>query len=92
MLGVLDRERMELEDVAEDLEVVGVRLVEVEPEELAAGEQLSTVSRLKCTSPLPSSWTTWQTEGPVRSAVAAGGPPGALSAIASSAGDSSPTP
>ena len=40
VLGVLDRERVELEDVAEDLEVVAVGLVEVEPEELPAREQL----------------------------------------------------
>ena len=40
VLGVLDRERVELEDVAEDLEVARVGLVEVEPEEAAVGEQL----------------------------------------------------
>ncbi len=40
MLGVLDRERMELEDVAQDLEVAGLGPVEVEPEELPAREQL----------------------------------------------------
>ena len=39
LLGVLDRERVELEDVAQDLEVAGLRFVEVEPEELAAREQ-----------------------------------------------------
>ena len=38
--GVLDGERVELEDVAEDLEVVAVGLVEVEPEELPGGEKL----------------------------------------------------
>ena len=40
MLGVLDRERVELEDVAQDREVVVAGLVEVEPEEAAVGEQL----------------------------------------------------
>ena len=40
VLGVLDRERMELEELAEDREVVGGRTVEVEPEEAAAREQL----------------------------------------------------
>ena len=40
LLGVLDRERVELEDVAEDLEVLVVRAVEVEPEEPLAGKQL----------------------------------------------------
>jgi hypothetical protein len=39
VLGVLDRERVELEDVAEDREVRVVGLVEVEPEEPAVGEQ-----------------------------------------------------
>ena len=36
---VLDRERMKLEDVAEDLEVARVRLVQVKPEELPRGQQ-----------------------------------------------------
>src|SRR5207237_10352999 len=40
LLGVLDGERMEGEDLAEEHEVVGVRAVEVEPEELALGQQL----------------------------------------------------
>ena len=40
LLGVLDGERVELEDVAEDLEVVRVGLVEIEPEERVAGKQL----------------------------------------------------
>ena len=40
MLRVLDRERMELEDVAENLEVLSVGLVEVEPEEAALGNEL----------------------------------------------------
>lgn len=39
MLGVLDRERMELEDVTEDLEVVAVGLVEIKPEKTPAREQ-----------------------------------------------------
>ena len=39
LLGVLDGQRVELEDVAEDLEVLVVRLVEVEPEELVVCEQ-----------------------------------------------------
>jgi hypothetical protein len=38
--GVLDGERVELEDVAEDCVVVLVWLVEVEPEEPVAGEEL----------------------------------------------------
>jgi hypothetical protein len=38
VLGVLDRERVEPEDLAQDLEVVRVRLVEVEPEEASASE------------------------------------------------------
>ena len=40
VLRVLDRQRVEPEDVAEDLEVARLRLVEVEPEEAAAREQL----------------------------------------------------
>jgi hypothetical protein len=40
LLGVLDRERMELEDVPQDLEVVRVGLVEVEPEETTLREEL----------------------------------------------------
>ena len=40
MLGVLDRERVKLEDIAEDIEVVGVGLVEIEPEELPARLEL----------------------------------------------------
>ena len=39
VLGVLDRERVELEDVAEDREVARVGAIEVEPEELPAREQ-----------------------------------------------------
>jgi hypothetical protein len=39
VLGVLDGERVELEVVAQDLEVCGVRPVEVEPEELPARKQ-----------------------------------------------------
>ena len=40
LLRVLDGERVELEDVPEDLEIVCSRLVEVEPEELVAGQEL----------------------------------------------------
>ena len=40
LLGVLDGKRVKLEDVAEDLVVVGVGLVDVEPEEGVAGEEL----------------------------------------------------
>ena len=39
ILGVFDRERMKLEHIAEDLKVLPGRLVEVEPEKAAAGEQ-----------------------------------------------------
>ena len=39
VLRVLDRERMELEDVSQDLEVVGLGLIKVEPEEAAGREQ-----------------------------------------------------
>ena len=39
VLGVFDRERMKLEHVAEDLKVVLARLIEIEPEEVAAREQ-----------------------------------------------------
>jgi hypothetical protein len=38
VLGVLDRQRMELEDVAQDLEISGLRPVEVKPEELSGRE------------------------------------------------------
>ena len=38
VLGVLDRERMELEDISQDLEVVGLGLMKVEPEEAAGRE------------------------------------------------------
>ena len=48
VLGVLDGERVELEDVAEDLEVVAVGPVEVEPEEPPLASSFSTFSRLKC--------------------------------------------
>jgi hypothetical protein len=40
VLGVLDRERVEPEDLAQDREIVLVRFVEVEPEEATAREQL----------------------------------------------------
>jgi hypothetical protein len=40
VLGVFDRERMKLEHVAEDLNVPLARLIEVEPEKVAAREQL----------------------------------------------------
>jgi hypothetical protein len=40
LFGVLDGERVKLEDVAEDGVVVCIRLVEVEPEEPLAGEEL----------------------------------------------------
>src|SRR5262249_38714853 len=39
-LRVLDGEWVELEDVAQDLEVARLRLREIEPEELAAGKEL----------------------------------------------------
>src|SRR5207253_2540923 len=39
LLGVLDGKRMKLEGVAKDLEVVRIRLIEVEPEETTAGKQ-----------------------------------------------------
>ena len=39
VLGVFDRERMKLEHLAEDLKVVLARLIEIEPEEVAAREQ-----------------------------------------------------
>ena len=38
---VLERERMEVELLAQDLEVGRLRLVDVEPEEVAGGEQLA---------------------------------------------------
>ena len=40
VLGVLERERVEAEDLAQDREIVFIRLVEVEPEEAPAREQL----------------------------------------------------
>src|SRR5581483_12465670 len=40
MFGVLDRQRMQLEDLAQDLEVRCCRLGEIEPEEAAACKQL----------------------------------------------------
>ena len=39
VLGVLDRQRMELEDVAQDLEISGLRPVKVKPEELSGREE-----------------------------------------------------
>ena len=39
LLRVFDRERMKLEDIAEDLEVILAWLIEVEPKEVAAGVQ-----------------------------------------------------
>src|SRR4029450_1988972 len=40
LLRVLNGERVELEDLAEDLEVLMLRLIEIEPEEPLACEQL----------------------------------------------------
>jgi hypothetical protein len=40
LLGVFHGKQVELENVAEDLEVTRIRLVEVEPEEVAGGQQL----------------------------------------------------
>ena len=39
LLGVLDRERVELEDLAQDREVVLIGPVDIDPEERAPGEQ-----------------------------------------------------
>jgi hypothetical protein len=39
VLGILDREWVELEDIAQDLEIARVRPVEVKPEEVAAPEE-----------------------------------------------------
>ena len=39
LLRVFGRERMELEDLAQDVEVVSSRVAEIEPEEAAASEQ-----------------------------------------------------
>ena len=47
LLRVLDGERMELEDVAENRVVGLVRLIDVDPEEGVAGEELLHVLRLK---------------------------------------------
>ena len=52
LLGIFEREGMELEDLAQDVEVVCSRVAKVEPEE-AAASRLSTVSRSKVTTPLP---------------------------------------
>ena len=38
VLRILDRERMELEDISQDLEVVRLGLMKVEPEEAAGRE------------------------------------------------------
>jgi hypothetical protein len=53
VLGVLDRERMEFEHIAEDLKVLVARLIEVEPEEAADSSTCATVSRSKRISVLP---------------------------------------
>jgi hypothetical protein len=53
LLRVFDRERMKLEHIAEDLEVLLARLIEVEPKEVAAASSRSTVSRSKWISRLP---------------------------------------
>ena len=74
VLGVLDRERVELEDVAEDLEVLRVGLVEIEPEERSPARSSSTFSRLKCISSLPRSWMTMHVFGGVRFSFGAGSP------------------
>jgi hypothetical protein len=66
VLGVLERERVEAEDLAQDREIVFIRLVEVEPEEAPAREQLRDLLRLKCISALPRSWTTTQVLGALR--------------------------
>ena len=54
VLRVLDRQRVELEDVAEDLEVVGSSgWSRSSQKNSPLASRSSTVSRLKCTSPLP---------------------------------------
>jgi hypothetical protein len=53
VLGVLDGKRMKLEDLAQDLEIARIRLIEVEPEETTAESNPSTVSRVNSTSALP---------------------------------------
>jgi hypothetical protein len=58
MLRVLDRERVEPEDLAQDFEVVRVRLVEVEPKKPPRASSSAVDLRLKCISALPRSWTT----------------------------------
>src|SRR5581483_3413399 len=39
LLGILDRKRMELEDIAKNAEVLSARTVQVEPEEIVALEE-----------------------------------------------------
>ena len=48
VLGVLQGEWMEVEDLAEPFDVIGARRGEVEPEELVLGQELPQVLRIDC--------------------------------------------
>ena len=71
LLGVLDRERVELEDVAQDRVVVLVGWSTSIQKKESPARSFSTFSRLKCISSLPRSWMTVQVFGGVRPASAA---------------------
>jgi hypothetical protein len=57
---------VEPERLAQHLEVIRVRTVEIEPENPPPASSSATASRLKLTSLLPRSWLTWQTDEPLR--------------------------
>ena len=72
VLRVLDGEGMEPEHLAQHLEVARRRAGRRSSQKnWSLASSCSTVSRLKCISPLPWCWTTWQSVGPLRAARAA---------------------
>ena len=94
MLRVLDRKRVEPEDLAQDREIVLTRPVEVEPEEAPLASSSPTVSGPKCISVLPRSWTTRRVLGALRlegGACASAFSPASVASPASPVGESSVT-
>ena len=73
---VLERERMEAELLAQDLEIAGLRLVDVEPEEVAAGEQLAHPVALEVQPRSALQWTRFAGPGDTGSSSPADRTPG----------------
>lgn len=65
LLRVLDRQRMEVEDVAQNPEVVASGWSRSSQKKPPSARSASIFSRLNSTGPVPEWWMTWQERAPV---------------------------